>query len=120
MLQPGFHGSVIHRCLGGAPRFLPFSKRHGSGDPRSAPATRRAQTPAIAAALEFWRPFLLDHPPSPLARLDRRPPHCPTGDCGPLASRRVSTLLALALPLPSARRQTEDHPGTEICRTSGP
>jgi transposase InsO family protein len=43
--------------------------------------------------------------------LGRCPADCQTRDRGRLASRRLSALLALAVS--SARRQTEEHPGTE-------
>src|SRR5215470_18569732 len=119
VLQPVFHGPVFSRCVGCSPRFLPFSKRHSPGDPRSAPASRRAQTSATAAALEVWRPLLLDRPTPLLAPLVQCPPDCPTRNRRRLAPRRLSTLLALAVS--SARRQTEDHSGTEgFDRTSGP
>jgi hypothetical protein len=54
---------------------------------------------ASAAALEFWRPLLLDDPPPLLVPLDRCPPNCPTGDRRGLASRQLSTLLAVAVPV---------------------
>ena len=102
-----FHGPIIPRCVGCSPRFLPFSKRHCPGDPRSAPASRRAQAPAPAAAPARWGPVVLDDSPPLLVPLGRGPPHCQTRDCGRLASRRFSTLLALAAA--SARRTAKDH-----------
>jgi hypothetical protein len=93
--------------LGALQRFLPFSKRHCPGDPRSAPASRRTQAPATAAAPARWGPVVLDDSPPLLVPLGRGPPHCQTRDCGRLASRRFSTLLALAAA--SARRTAKDH-----------
>ena len=109
---------VLHRCVACTPRFLPFPKRYRPGGPRSPPASRRAQTPTTAAALEFWRSLLLDHSPPPMVPLGRCPPHCQTGHPRWLASRRLSALLALAVS--SVRRAAEDHPGTEgFDRTPG-
>jgi hypothetical protein len=76
--------------LGAVQRLLPFSKRHSPGDPCSAPASRRVQTPATVAALESWRSLLLDHPPPLLVPLDRCPPHCQTGERrGSVVSRGI-------------------------------
>jgi hypothetical protein len=88
----------------GSPR---FPKRHRPGDPRCAPASRSAQTPTTAAAPARWRPVVLDDSPPLLVPLGRGPPHCQTRDCGRLASRRFSTLLALAVA--SVRRTAKDH-----------
>ena len=73
VLQPGFHGPVLHRCVGCTPCIPPCASRYRPGNPRSPPATRRAQTPTTAATLECWRPVVLDYPPQHVARLGRCP-----------------------------------------------
>ena len=54
-----------------------------------------------------WRPVVLDDSPPLLVPLGRGPPHCQTRDCGRLAWRRFSALLAPAVA--SARRTAKDH-----------
>jgi hypothetical protein len=49
------------------------------------------------ATLKRRRPVVLDHPPSPLARLDRCPAHGQTRNRRRMAPRRLSPLLALAV-----------------------
>jgi hypothetical protein len=66
-------------------------------------------TETTAAKLELLGQTLLDHPPAVLVPLDGRPGPGETRHRGRLASRRLPSLLALAIP--ATRRTTEDHRG---------
>src|SRR5260370_26145953 len=94
------------RSSGSGPRLLPPSRRYFSGNSRSTPAGRRAQTPTAATDVDAPRPRLLDHPSTSVAPMVERADHRETGDRGPVASSRLSPLLALAIT--SSRRPTAD------------
>src|ERR1700730_2393980 len=85
------------------------SQRYRPGGPRAPTVSRRAQTPAAAADVDSPRPLLLDHPPASVAPMGGRAAHRETGDRGPVASRRLSPLLALAIP--TARGPAADQRG---------
>src|SRR6202521_5373126 len=83
---------------GSTPRVRLQSQRYPPGGPRAPTASRRAQTPAAAADVDSPRPLLLDHPPASVAPMVGGAAHRETGDRGPVASSRLSPLLALAIP----------------------
>src|SRR6202011_1869844 len=91
--------------------------RYGLGGPRAPTASRRAQTPAAAADGNPPRPLLLDHPPAPLAPIVGRAAHRETGDRRPVASSRLSPVLALAIPTargPAANQRGDSDPDPSL------
>src|SRR5438445_8696705 len=80
--------------------FVCQSQRYRLGGPRAPTASRRTQTPAAAADADSPRPLLLDQPPASVAAMVRRAAHRETGNRRPVASSRLSPLLALAIAAP--------------------
>src|SRR5438445_12027096 len=78
--------------------FVCQSQRYRLGGPRAPTASRRPQTPPAAADVDSPRPLLLDQPPASVAAMVRRAGHRETGDRRPVASSRLSPLLAVANP----------------------
>src|SRR5216684_5166754 len=103
------HARIPVLSPGSTPRVRPQSQRYRPGGPRAPTASRRAQTPAAAADVDSPRPLLLDHAPASVAPLVGRAAHRETGDRGPVASSRLSPLLALAIP--TARGPAADQRG---------
>ncbi len=89
--------------------FFPRSRRYCSGGPRAPPASRRAQTSTAAADADLPGPRLLDHALTRVAALGERLAHRQTGDRRPVASRRLSPVLALAIP--ARQGPAADHRG---------
>ena len=109
VLQPSVCGRIRSCDPGCTPSLLPHASRHRPGDILPATPGRRAQAQATPAALELFRPALLDRPAPHLVPLDRRPRHRETIDRRRLAPRGFSAVLALAVLL--ARWSAEDHRG---------
>src|SRR5216684_4003365 len=103
------HARIPVLSPGSTPRVRPQSQRYRPGGSRAPIASRRAQTPAAAADVDSPRPLLLDHAPASVAPLVGRAAHRETGDRGPVASSRLSPLLALAIP--TARGPAADQRG---------
>src|ERR1700731_3512372 len=92
--------SIPARSPGSRPRVRPQSQRYRPGGPRAPTASRRTETPAAAADVDSPRPLLLDQPPASVAPMGGRAAHREAGDRGPVASSRLSPLLALAIAAP--------------------
>src|SRR5216684_2618081 len=103
------HARIPVLSPGSTPRVRLQSQRYCPGGPRAPTASRRAHTPAAAADVNSPRPLLLDHAPVSVAPMVGRAAHCETGDRGPVASSRLSPLLALAIP--TARGPAADQRG---------
>jgi hypothetical protein len=73
-----------------------------SGGPRAPPESRGAEAPTTAADADS-EPHLVDHPAARVTALGGRGDHRQTGDRRPVASRRLSPLLAVAIPVPRGR-----------------
>src|SRR5262245_3096086 len=68
------------------------------GSPCAPAASRRAQAPTAAADVDPHRPPFLDGAPALVAAMVGCVDHRQAGDGGQMASRRVSPVLALAIP----------------------
>src|SRR5579862_1064562 len=97
MLQGVFRDRNHPLLSGGSPRIPAQPPRHGSRNPRASATTRSPEAETPPAALELFRPTLLDHAATPLAPLGRRPDHREARNCRRLASCRFSAVLALAI-----------------------
>src|SRR5215472_17027589 len=92
-----------------APSFSAQSKRYRARNPGAATTTRRPQAETFSAAAKPARQVFLYHPPSILVPVGRRFGNRAARDRGRLASRRLSLVLALALP--AAWRSAQDRRG---------